>query len=298
MMIPRLLFLISFSVVFQLNAQEHKLNVDTAEALQHVKILSADEYEGRLTGTSGNAKARAYIIDAFSSYGLKPLLDRYEQEFSFSEHDKLYKASNIIAYAKGSTKPDDYIVVSAHYDHVGKKGDEVYNGADDNASGIGALLSMAKYFSDNPPLHSIIFVAFDAEELGLEGAKYFVEDTKDLNIVLNINMDMIGRSSKNELYVVGSRYYPELSTIINDFQNPTKTKLLVGHDGSDNKQDWTYSSDHGPFHKEGIPFLYFGNEDHEDYHGLGDEFEKLTVDFYKDAVEMILGITKLADNSL
>jgi Zn-dependent M28 family amino/carboxypeptidase len=120
----------------------------------------------------------------------------------------------------------------------------------------------------------------------------------DKEVILNINMDMIGRSPKDELYVVGSRYSESLSSVMNSFDNPTSSKLLIGHDGSDEKQDWTYASDHAPFHSEGIPFLYFGNEDHEAYHRPNDDFEFLTPDFYKNAVAIIISVFQNLDNKI
>ena len=115
--------------------------------------------------------------------------------------------------------------------------------------------------------------------------------------ILNINMDMISRSAKDELYVVGSRYNKSLKTLIDAFENPTTSKLSQGHDGTDGKQDWTMSSDHGPFHKAKIPFLYFGNEDHIAYHKPTDVFEDITPEFYKNSVKIILSVVEAIDSS-
>ena len=177
------------------------------------------------------------------------------------------------------------------------KNGKIYNGADDDASGVSALLSFAEYLSENLPNHTVIFASFDAEELGLQGAKHFVNTIDKEKLLLNLNMDMISRSPKNELYVVGGRYETSLKTIIEAFNNPTDSVLLVGHDGSDGKQDWTYSSDHAPFHKAGIPFLYFGNEDHESYHKPTDDFDAITPKFYINAVRIILSIFNAIDVS-
>ena len=144
---------------------------------------------------------------------------------------------------------------------------------------------------------SVVFAAFDAEELGLQGAKYFVKTMDKENVLVNLNMDMISRSVKDELYVVGGRYNNSLKRIIDDFENPTSTKLLQGHDGTDGKQNWTMSSDHGPFHAVKIPFLYFGNEDHAAYHKPTDDFKDITPEFYKNAVNIILSIFKVIDTT-
>lgn len=264
--------------------------------LEHLKTLSSDEFEGRATGTKGNEKARNYIIEQFKNQNIPSFGKSYEHKFTFTEGDKTHKAVNVLAKIKGTESPDKYIVVSAHYDHLGiSKNNEIYNGADDDASGVAALFSFAESLKNNPPKHSVILAAFDAEEKGLRGSKYFIEKMKGATIVVNLNMDMISRSSKNELYVVGTRYNKNLEAIINKFKNPTNSKLLIGHDGTDGKQDWTFSSDHGPFHKANIPFLYFGNEDHAGYHKPTDIFEKITPKFYENSVKITLAVFQLID---
>ena len=268
---------------------------DQEKLLEHLETLSSDAYEGRLTGEKGNALARTYIIDHFKESGIAPFGKAFEQPFEFTRGEMAYKANNVLGFVKGTTYPGDFIVISAHHDHLGKHGDAIYNGADDNASGVAALLAFAEYFAANPPKHSVILAAFDAEELGLEGAKYFMTQTEDINIVLNVNMDMIGRSTKDELYVVGSRYHKSLAKMMAQFENPTSSKLLVGHDGADQKEDWTYASDHSPFHIKEIPFLYFGNEDHPAYHKPTDTFDAITPEFYKNAVTIIISVFKAAD---
>jgi hypothetical protein len=267
------------------------------QLLEHVKILSSDTFEGRETGTKGNDSARAYIIEQFKSLNTEPLNESYEQPFTFIRRDKVFNANNILAKITGTEFSEKYIVISAHYDHIGIRNGKIYNGADDDASGIAALFSFAEYLENNKPKHSVIFAAFDAEEMGLQGAKHFVETIDKDKVLLNINMDMISRSAKNELYVVGGCYNKKLSLIIESIENTTATKLLQGHDGTDGKQDWTYSSDHGPFHLKEIPFLYFGNEDHTSYHKPTDDFEDITPQFYINATKIILSVFLKIDST-
>ena len=277
-------------------AQNTITHFDENQLLERLKTLSSDEYEGRKTGKEGNEKGRQFIIEQFKSLGVSPFGSGYEHEFSFKRRDKEYKGKNVLAKIEGTKFPKTYIVISAHHDHLGiSKDGKIYNGADDDASGIAALFAFAEYFKNNPPKHSVVLAAFDAEEMGLQGSKYFVEKMKGSDIMVNINMDMISRSAKNELYVVGTRYNEGLQKIISEFQNPTDSKLIVGHDGKDGKQDWTYSSDHGPFHREKIPFLYFGNEDHPAYHKPTDDFSDITPEFYKNAVSIIINVFKNID---
>lgn len=265
--------------------------------LHHVAVLSANEYQGRRTGTAGAKKAKRYIINKFKNLEVLPLAPNFEQTFTFKKRNKEYEATNVLAYIKGSEKPNQYIVLSAHYDHEGVKNNLIYNGADDDASGISALFAFAEYFKENPPLHSVIFAAVDAEELGLIGSKYFVANSiiPQENIKLNINMDMISRSDKNELFAIGTRYYKHLEPAIKSVKSSENFKLLIGHDGSDNLDDWTNSSDHASFHKVNIPFIYFGVEDHEDYHKPTDDFENIHPNFYQNAVTTIISVFRKLD---
>ena len=266
--------------------------------LHHIKTLSSDDFEGRRTGTPGGLKAKAYIIEQFKALGVEVLGDSYEQPFSFEGRDKSYDAVNVLGLVKGSAYPDKYIVISAHYDHEGIKKGEIYNGADDDASGISALFSFAEYFKTHPPKHSVILAAFDAEELGLRGARHFVDNPviDQDQIYMNINMDMISRSDKKELYAVGPNYYEQLKPAIENAKKVEGFHLLMGHDGTDGKDDWTNASDHAAFHKKEIPFIYFGVEDHKDYHKPTDDFENIHPDFYATSVEVIISVFEQLDN--
>ncbi len=278
------------------HSNEH-YSFNTDSLLAHVKILSSDAFEGRRTGTRGAEKSREYIRKRFRNFNIQPFGKDFEQSFSFNRREKQYDAVNLIGYIEGSGHPDKYIVLSAHYDHEGIKNNEIYNGADDDASGVSALFAFAEYFKTHPPRHSVILAAFDAEELGLQGSRYFVDNpTVPLEkIILNINMDMIGRSDNNELYATGTVYNDSLKSLISDFETVDGITLLMGHDGQDGLQDWTYSSDHGPFHLKNIPFLYFGEEDHEDYHRPTDDYGKIQLEFFKTAVHTIINIFSLVD---
>ena len=265
--------------------------------LQHIKTLSSDIFEGRRTGTKGGIKAQKYIVNQFHSLQVKPLKDKYEQPFNFFKNRKEYNGVNILGFVKGTEMPDKYIVISAHYDHEGVKQGKIYNGADDNASGISALFSIAEYLKNNPSKCSVIFAAFDAEELGIQGSKYYLNNpvVPLKNIKANINLDMISRSDSNTLFVVGIRYTDALKPLVLNFKSSNKLQLLSGHDGEDGLENWTYSSDHVSFYKKGIPFLYFGVDDHKDYHEPTDDFENIQPEFYIEAVNTIIHIFKEMD---
>ena len=262
--------------------------------LKDIETLSSDVFEGRRTGTKGADKAKDYIINRFKALETGPLGEGYEQKFTFKGRGENYKATNVLAEIKGSEQPNKYIVVSAHYDHEGIKNGKIYNGADDDASGISALFAFAEYFKKNPPKHSVILAAFDGEELGLKGAYHFVKvsSIQKRNIVLNLNMDMISRSEANELFAVGSRYTEKLKPVIEANKVYGKVNLHIGHEGLTKGDNWTSSSDHAAFYDAKIPFVYFGVADHKDYHKPTDDFENINQTFFKDAVQIIINTFK------
>jgi len=260
------------------------------QLLKDVEVLSSDQYEGRKTGTKGAEMARAYLKERFKAIGLNAYSSSYEQPFSFNDDkQQVIEGKNIVGYVPG--RNDGVIVVSAHYDHLGIVGKEIYNGADDNASGVAGLLQLAAYFVKNKPEHTLIFAAFDAEEMGLRGAEAFVANAPVAleKIRLNVNMDMISHNDKGELYVCGTFKYPELKKFI--VVDDPDIKVLTGHDdpalGHD---DWTDQSDQGAFNRKNIPFLYFGVEDHKDYHKASDEYRNINKAFFIKAVNAIQSI--------
>lgn len=265
---------------------------NTDSLLHRVKILSSDTFEGRRTGTIGAIKAKDYIVSELQKRKVQPLVDSYEQVFSFSSRKKDYQGINILGLIKGTDLKDNYIVISAHYDHEGIKNGQIYNGADDDASGVSALLAFAEYFQKHPPKHSVILAFFDAEELGLQGSRYYVENTLVPleNIKLNLNLDMVSRNDQNELYITGARDNQAFQNAIQNQKASDAFEFLMGHDGKDGKQNWTFSSDHGSFFRKGIPFLYFGVEDHKDYHRPTDDYENIHPEFYKLAVQNIISL--------
>ncbi|AKD03889.1 M28 family peptidase [Pontibacter korlensis] len=273
---------------------------DAKLLLQDIKVLSADSMQGRLSGTKGSEKAQAYILRRFKEVGLKPFNGNYKQHFSIdTKRAQVPEATNLVGYIPG--KSDKAIVITAHYDHVGEREGNIYNGADDNASGVGALLAAAAHFSKHPPKHTLIFAALDGEELGLQGAKAFLEQppVPVQNILLNINMDMLSINNKGELYASGTYHYPQLKPYLEKVKPRKKAKLMLGHDRPEQGQDdWTGQSDHFRFHERGIPYVYFGVEDHPHYHKPTDDFENVNTVFYPDAAALVIDFLEIADSSL
>jgi len=288
-----LAILLSCSAVKKTDAQS-----GDSQLLKDIETLSSDAYLGRKTGTKGAEMSRAYLSGRFKEIGIKSFstLPGFEQAFSFKRAIVTeVKGTNMIGYIQG--KSDNVIVISAHYDHLGVVKGEVFNGADDNASGVGGLLNLAAYFAKNKPNNTIIFAAFDAEEMGLQGAKAFVANPPVAieKIKLNINMDMIAHNDKGELYAVGTFKYPELKKYFT-LKSPD-VKILFGHDDPKlgRSEDWTDQSDQGAFNAKKIPFLYFGVEDHKDYHKATDEFQNINKTFYTNAVAAILEVANNID---
>jgi Zn-dependent M28 family amino/carboxypeptidase len=265
--------------------------------LEDVKTLSADTYQGRKTGTEGAALARTFLKERLSQLGLSSYagLQDFEQPFKAKDRSgKSVDARNVIAYIPG--KSSEIIVISGHYDHLGVINNEVYNGADDNASGVAAMLNIAAHYKKSKPDHTLVFAFFDAGELDWQGSGYFVNHAPfDLRkVLLNINLDMISHNEKHELYAAGTFTNPQLKKYLTHTQE--NVKIMLGHDNPEfNVDDWTNQSDQGAFHAKGIPFLYFGVEDHKDYHKASDEFENIQPSFFIDAAEAILEIVDNVD---
>jgi len=284
------------------------VGIDSARLLGDLARLADDSLRGRAAGTPENARARAWIASRFDALGLATAGGRRVHDFTFtSRRDSTTIAGgNVVGLVRGTTNPDRFVVVTAHYDHVGVgrpvDGDSIYNGADDNASGAAALLALAEHFARNPAGHSLLFVALDAEEQGLRGARAFVEAPpvpKDA-MVLNVNMDMVSHSERGELYAAGAAKYPQLRAPLQRVARGAFVRLLLGHDTPEPtpRDDWTGQSDQGAFHAAGIPFVYFGVEDHPDYHRPSDEVGSITPGFYVNAVRTIASAIRELDAAL
>ena len=282
-----------------------------ARSVTDLCVLSHDAMEGRLVGTPGNALAREYIISRFQQIGLAPLGDSFEHPFSFQRRidfrnpgspRETIHAVNLIARIPGADS-SKVMAITAHFDHVGPgENNEIYNGADDNASGVAGLLAVAEHFMMNPPAHDVLIIAFDAEEGGLSGARHFVDNRPDGigEVVFNLNLDMLGYSPDGDIWAAGSYHTPGLLPIIEAAADRASVTLKAGYDypTGDPREDWTLLSDHGPFHMAGIAFLYIGVEDHEHYHQPSDEFGIIDLAFFSGVVDLVVDVAGRADAAL
>jgi hypothetical protein len=272
------------------------LAIDSAQLLTDLSVLAADSMEGRGFGTAGGARARAYLLRRMRSIGLDTFPAGALQEVR--ARGLQATGANVIGYVRGTSGGRETIVITAHYDHLGVQEGEVYNGADDNASGTAALLALAAWFRAHAPRHHLLFVAMDGEELGLLGARRFVEASPVplSDIRLNLNFDMVGRNERGELQVVGPGHRPTLLPLVERASCAAEVRLMLGHDtGASRRDDWTSQSDHALFHANDIPFLYFGVEDHPDYHRATDEVERIDAGFFVRATRTLAAVVVAVD---
>jgi putative aminopeptidase FrvX len=274
--------------------------IDRDRLLRDVQILSSDDMEGRRVDSTGGTKARTYVLQRFKQSGIEPFGSTYEQPFTFPlpKDEAVLNGVNIIGLIPGSS--ERMIVLTAHYDHLGMLNGQIYNGADDNASGVAALFAIGTHFRKHPPQNTLMIAALDAEERGARGGEKLVKALNKQKIIMNINMDMIGRDKNNILFAAGTHHYPHLKPYLERVAAKSDVKLLFGHDKPylKNVEDWTKDSDHYAFHRNGIPFIYFGVEDYEHHHKPTDDFETLTHDFYAHAVGTIIMALEEFDRSL
>lgn len=277
------------------------MNTITPEDLKkHLYIVASDEMQGRNTGEPGQKKAGEYLIKQYQANSIsfpKGAENFYQKVpaayMSKAFSPKLGDSENIWAFIEGSEKPEEILVISAHYDHVGMKNGEVYNGADDDGSGTVALLEIAQAFMKAKadgygPKRSILFLHVTGEEHGLHGSRYYSENPlfPIASTIADLNIDMIGRrdddhkDNGNYVYVIGSdRLSTDLHNI-NEEANKKYTKLNLDYKYNDRKDpnQFYFRSDHYNFAKKGIPIIFYFNGVHADYHMPGDEPQKIEYD--------------------
>lgn len=281
------------------------INKENAEA--YIGFLASDELEGREAGFQGGRIAAEYIVSNLKTMGIAPLGESYYQPFeaynkerqkrgrfqvhpdSIAQlkkevHQKL-SMRNILGKIEGKN-PNEYVIIGAHYDHLGfdpmLDGDQIYNGADDNASGVSAVLQVAKAFlaSGQQPERTVIFAFWDGEEKGLLGSEYFVQNCSFLqNIKGYLNYDMIGRNSNEAIPEQVDYFYTEANKAFGDWlKNDIKKynlNLKPIYHAWDNPVG---GSDNGSFAKRGIPIIWYHTNGHPDYHMPSDHVEKINWD--------------------
>lgn len=244
---------------------------DAALLRARVAYLASTELDGRAPGTAGDAAARAYIAERFRCLGLAPGGDDggYEQRFAAGRESR--RTANVIGYVTGDDPAAgrDIIVVAAHHDHVGRR----HLGANDNASGVAALLAIAQAVRQHgTPRRTIAFVAFGGEELGLLGSAHFAAHPPAAlpldRVVYDINLDMVGSyASAGAVYAMGTFPGVAATPILKALAGDTRLHIGLGGRGA--------GSDHEAFCAAGVPYVFFWTPDRRCYHERCDTIERL-----------------------
>lgn len=280
-------------------AKKYAETITAKDLGAHLFTYASDEFEGRNTGEPGQKKAVAYLKDFYVANGIESAYgnDDYFQEISeewFSKNarrGKLKASENVLAFIKGSEKPEEVIVISAHLDHVGMNNGEVFNGADDDGSGTVAVLEIAEAFkmaakNGKGPKRSILFLHVTGEEKGLLGSKYYTDFDPVFPLektVCNLNIDMIGRidqlhkDNPNYVYLIGSdKLSMELHNLSEEINKKyTNIELDYKYNDENDPNRFYYRSDHYNFAKNNIPIIFYFNGTHADYHRPTDTPDKI-----------------------
>ncbi len=303
-----------FNLIFFLfiTAYNSSLYAQTkADALQDIRIdviyLASDYLEGRETGTKGEALAAQYINKRFKEIGLLPKGDKgnYDQPFDFVYSNNPHATGgeertgrNIVGYLDNGAATT--VIIGAHYDHVGRgafgstylDGPVIHNGADDNASGVAALLYLAKALNSSDwTNNNYLFIAFSGEELGLYGSKHFVKHpTIDMSTVnYMLNMDMLGRLKENTLVINGAGTSPTWKSSFTQIEKPALD--IQTHDSG------IGASDHTSFYLADLPALHFFTGSHEDYHKPSDDSPLINFEGIYEVSQYILGLIAQLDGA-
>lgn len=302
-------FLISLSVLGQSGKDTGLGSINKESAEAYIGFLASDALQGREAGKNGSCIAAEYIKSLLQDMGVKPLnagsyfqpFEAYSRERQtrarFSVHpdsiakykqERAYRKldlKNVLGYIEGKRK-DEYVIVGAHYDHLGMDeslaGDKIYNGADDNASGVSAVLQIAKAFvvSGQQPERTVIFAFWDGEELGLLGSEYFVAECPFVSSVKGyLNFDMIGRNKDEAKPEHVVYFYTESHSAFGEWlKDDIKAyKLNLKPD----YRPWDKpigGSDNASFAKRDIPLIWYHTDGHPDYHQPTDHADKINWD--------------------
>ncbi len=263
-------------------------SIRAADVQAHVDYLASDALEGRPADGEGALVAADYLAAHFERFGLRPLGDDGTYFRSIEEEGI---APNVVAVLPG-TGPD-YFLITAHYDHLPPREsgeDRIYNGADDNASGTAAVLELAEAFAllKPQPRASVVFVCFTAEEMGLRGSRHFTEHPPfPLERILGvINLDMISRGRENLIFCEDGGTADWLKSLAEGCNDAVGVEIRF-----DKHPEWIPASDHYPFMQAGVPTLYFGVEDHEDYHRVTDHADRILPELAKRVARLTFLIT-------
>ena len=284
--------------------------IDSITVKKHLFTLASDEMEGRGTGTPGIEKAAVYIENEFKRIGLSTFqdLETYRQTFTFQNRrtEENITASNIIGVLEGKSKKDEFVIVSAHFDHLGIRKttgqlDSIYNGANDDASGVTGVLTLAEYFKNKGTNErTIVFVAFTGEEMGLKGSTYFGKGIDASKFVAGINLEMIGKTPSfgpNTAWLTGFER-SDFGEIIQ--QNLIGTGYQLFPDPY-KKFNLFFRSDNASLARLGVPSHTFSTtpiDVDKDYHQASDEAATLNMTVITQTIQAVAKGTESIINGL
>jgi len=285
--------------------------ITAADLKNHLYIIADDSMQGRMTGEVGQKMAAAYLKNYYISQNIASPIgdDTYYQNIPASFFANYFglkqdrsDSENVVAFIEGTEKPEEIIVLSAHYDHVGMKNEDVFNGADDDGSGTVAVLEIAEAFQKavedgKGPKRSILFLHVTGEEIGLYGSKYYTDNPifPLANTLCNLNIDMIGRIDPNKadnpnyIYLIGS---DKLSQDLHDLSEKVNKEYInleldyTFNDDNDPNRFY-YRSDHYNFAKNNIPVIFYFNGVHEDYHQITDTPDKIEYELLAKRAQLV-----------
>ena len=298
------LLLIPSVLIAQSEKAEKFARTITADELQEmVYTFASDEFEGRNTGKKGQKKAAEYIADFYRENEIGSPIEKgdYFQEIPTEFYnDKYPHTENVLGFIPGKT--DEIIVLSAHYDHLGKKDGKIYNGADDDGSGSMAILEIAQAFkkaadAGHQPKRGILILHVTAEEKGLIGSEYYSKNPVFplAKTVTNLNIDMIGRVDERHqddpdyIYLIGSdRLSTELHRVSEKANEETvDLELDYKYNAKSDPNRFYFRSDHYNFAKHDIPVIFYFNGTHADYHQPTDTADKLNYELLEKRTKLI-----------
>ncbi|MBL4604225.1 MAG: M20/M25/M40 family metallo-hydrolase [Flavobacteriaceae bacterium] len=273
-------------------------DINEATGKKHLYTLASDDMAGRKPGTEGIEKAAQYIESEFKRIGLTTYenLKSYRQTFTFTNRrtNKEITSSNIIGVLEGKSRKNEYVIVSAHYDHLGTKssgeGDLIFNGANDDASGVTGVLALAEYFvKKNNNERTIVFIAFTAEEMGLVGSRHFGKGIDASKFVAGINLEMMGKvpaTGPKTAWLTGFDR-SDFGKIIQKNLKGTGYKLYP-----DPYPDFNlfFRSDNASLARLGVPSHTFSTtqiDKDPDYHKASDEAESLDVGIITETIKAV-----------
>lgn len=268
-------------------------------------VYASDFFQGRETGTLGQKRAVTFLKEFYQNRSIAPAAgtEDYFQAMELTIKGEKVSTENVVAFIEGKSKPNEYLVISSHLDHVGINDGEIYNGADDDGSGSVALLEIAEAFkaavaAGDGPARSIIFLHVSGEEKGLLGSKYYTDHPLYplADTVANLNIDMVGRTdpkresdNSNYIYLIGS---DRLSTALHEISEAannatTKIELDYTYNAEDDPNRFYFRSDHYNFAKNNIPVIFYFNGTHADYHKATDTVEKIQFDLLEERTRLV-----------